>query len=221
MLDLITHLVSFICFFLLCVVVDANAASGTGRSVNFERCLITTMSVHLAAWIGLRLLFLFFGLGDTISFPPPLPLESLFMSQTQRPQPQAAHLIMHPAHPMAMQAAMPPMQPAIPGPPLLQPAPAMMPPLQPMQPMQPVQPMQPMQPSIFPGLYKIEKKKEKKTRLSNGQKKFCLKGQNGHPYGVDKNGLPCAKPGPKAKDNKAGKKKPRKKKNFKIRRSSE
>ena len=214
MLDLITHLVSFICFFLLCVVVDANAASGTGRSVNFERCLITTMSVHLAAWIGLRLLFLFFGLGDTISVPPPLPFESLFMSQTQRPQP--AHLM--PAHPMVIQA--------VPGPPLLQPAPAMqqMPPLQPMQPKQSAQPMQPvqsMQQSVFPGLYKIEKKKEKKTRLSNGQKKFCLKGQNGHPYGVDKNGLPCAKPGPKAQGNKAGKKKPRKKKNHKIRRSSE
>tara|TARA_B110000858_G_scaffold27451_1_gene28872 strand:- start:30 stop:440 length:411 start_codon:yes stop_codon:yes gene_type:complete len=119
-----------------------------------------------------------------------------------------------PTMPPAAMLQMPVAMPATPGPPM-QPA-AMHPLLQPQQ-------MQPMKPgSNFQGLYKITKqKKPKALAKTNGQVHFCRKGQGGHPYGVDKNGLPCAKPGPKAQGNKAGKKKPRKKKNYKIRHSSE
>ena len=216
--DLVTHIVLFVCFLILCIVIDANAASGTGRSLYVEKCLIAALVSHLVFWVGSRLLLTYFGL-NSIRFPPQLPFESLFVAPTP------AMPAMVPAMP-----AMPAMQ-AVQAPPAIRPAsmlqmPAAMPatPGLPMQPMPQPQQMQLMKPeSDFQGLFKLTKqKKPKALAKTNGQVHYCLKGQNGYEWGVHKNGLPCEKPGPKIGQKKGqGKKKAKKKKQFQKMSSSD
>jgi len=189
--------------------------------------MFTATVSYLAFWIGARVFYLYFGL-SSVPFPPPLPFESFFTSQAQRPQAPAP--LMHPAHPMVIrQAAMPPMQQVaqavipLPGPPL-QPHPQQMQPAEPMQQMPQVMQPVPMQQGVsnFKGLYKLSRQKTAKIPKPNGQLIYCLKGQGGYPYGLNKAGEACARPGPKpGKKNGQGKKKPQKKKKYKVGRSSE